>query len=126
MTVAPNLEIAGKRAARVGKAHCFLQDVHVGREFAVGGRLYQSITTPTVFSRVPVGSRFRRDGKWYKRMSDSDSRLLDPNMPFADPCGVSVNMGVQMKVDMLEWTLRGDDPHAAPAPAPDAQNAARA
>ena len=111
---APVLEIAGKRAARIGKVNCSMQDIAVGREFATGGYIYQAHVTQRQFAHVPLSARFRRDGKWYKRVSDNSSKLLDPNMPFADPCGVTVNIGGLVKVDVLEWTLRGRDERAVP------------
>lgn len=105
--IAPTLEIAGLRAARMGRVDCRMQDVVIGREFVVDGRIYQSTTARVRFQQVPVGVRFKHDGKWYKRTKDSESRLLDPSMPFADTCGVSVNIGIREWVNMLEWTLRG-------------------
>ncbi|MBP9757181.1 MAG: hypothetical protein KBD06_01115 [Candidatus Pacebacteria bacterium] len=102
--------------ARIGKRKCRMQDVPMGREFAVGGRVYQLTSSPVQFDRVAIGSRFRRDDIWYKRTGPCESRILDPNMPLADPGGITVNIGKLTRVFLVEFTLRGlDEQQAAPA-----------
>ena len=105
---APVLEIRGKCDVRIGRVNCFMQDVAVGREFVTDGRIYQITIARVQFSRVPVGGRFRRDDIWHKRVSENESRILDPNMPLADPGGITVNIGGLTNVYVLELSLRGN------------------
>lgn len=111
---APVLEIRGMREVRIGRTVSYMQNVHVGRVFVTGGRLYQLTVARIQFSRVPVGARFRRDDIWHKRTGPSESRILDPNMPLADPGGISVNIGHLTQVSILELALRGTDDETAP------------
>lgn len=106
------LVIGGKQSARIGRTHCCMQEISVGRLFAAQDRMYQMMTTRVAFGRVPVGSRFRADGNWYKRVDLQHSLLLDPNMPLADTCNVAITFQDPQKIDLLEVIDRGVDESA--------------
>lgn len=100
------LEIKGTNPVLIGSSSCLMQDIPLFKEFTVGGVVRQAYAVKTDYARVPVGSRFRRHGKWYKRMTERECRLLDPCMPFADPYKIMVMFDDREKVEILEVVIR--------------------
>lgn len=105
-TVPTILEIDHRKEVLVGTAKCTMEHVPLGKIFVADGRQFQGHVTSILYGRLPVGSRFRLDGKWYKRI-DKANLLLDPSTPFADTCKIHVAVRDQQKVDMLEVMDRG-------------------
>ena len=94
---------------RVGKLEMRMQEVTIGREFTVDGRVYQAQIVRTEYGKVPSFARFRTGGKWYRRTNEHQNNLLDPSMPLADPSKISISVPNTQKVELLECVYRGID-----------------
>ena len=94
------------RVIRVGQV-C-LADVPLGREFAVDGRLYQSLVSPGTYGEVLADGRFRYGDEWFIRLRDSaKAQVLEPNMPFGNPQSHGKDFDLSEKVSVLEVVDRG-------------------